>query len=880
MNRRLIAPERALLAAVFVQTTVFAATQSFDQTQGALSVDYGNYLSKHDIVFNKPITNPTNALTVGNGRVGAMVWNVNGITAQVTGVDASEQTCFSEGWLNLSTLPGMDSNYTTFQQSLPLYDGSITTKYDNNRTVTIMGSPNSEVLGIHVEDGRSGVKSVTFQVSLWDPSTQMTSTGGWNSMAADVPDINTWKTVTSFANQNAAGISRGQTDVNNFGYTLAATVEGAAFTTKQVDNRTVQLQVTPASSYTIWIACASRLNAPGNNSVTQATNILASIKTAGYAATLPSFTAWWHAFWNKSFVQYSDAAGDADYLENFYYLAEYIIASGAYGNYPFHFINGVFKSNADMGIHWSGAYWYWNQRDVYNSMLASNHPDAIAGFYRLYSRNLATIESYTNTDFSINGAWTPETMGWNGDPTWTTSSTYTDKIYSTGAEVSSNMFMRFVYTDDSVFLRDTAYPYMKATAQFYAGKLSYDAGAKQYCMANSNAHETYWNVKNAITDLAAVRSLFPQVVQSAKALNVDGTLWPHWQGILDSLVPFKTEAYNGGTRYLAYDPPTVPQENGENVVCEIMWPYSVTGIGKPDYQTALNNWNSRPNPYSNIWSPDAIQAARLGLGDNAMNGMKQMLAMYQSYPNGFTNNTNGVFEFIGVHLLVMNESLLQSYNDTIRVFPALPSTASLVSKFTLLARGGFLVSSEKESGEIKYVGLKSLYGEPAAVINPWGTQQLQVRKSSDNTVLLTSSDSVVPFGTAPGQVYVLERTAKPLSTYTFAQLTASPNGSAKTMTYNGTTVTLGSGQGNPVAVARAVQQKAPVSLSRMFKVTGGRFSVRGASPGRDYSLAVYDLSGRLIAQRISNKESVDLRKDLGISSGAYVVRVGPVLQGK
>ena len=208
MSRFRLVSGRAFLAAVWMPTALFAATQSFDQTQGVLSVDYGNYLSKHDIVFNKPITNPINALTVGNGRVGAMVWNVSGITAQVTGVDASEQTCFSEGWLNLSTLPGMDSNYTTFQQSLSLYDGSITTKYDNNRTVTIMGSPNSEVLGIHVEDARSGVKSVTFQVSMWDPNTQMTSTGGWNSMMADVPDINTWKTVTSFANQNAAGINR------------------------------------------------------------------------------------------------------------------------------------------------------------------------------------------------------------------------------------------------------------------------------------------------------------------------------------------------------------------------------------------------------------------------------------------------------------------------------------------------------------------------------------------------------------------------------------------------------------------------------------------------------------------------------------------------
>ena len=50
-----------------------------------------------------------------------------------------------------------------------------------------------------------------------------------------------------------------------------------------------------------------------------------------------------------------------------------------------------------------------------------------------------------------------------------------------------------------------------------------------------------------------------------------------------------------------------------------------------------------------------------------------MLQRYQNYPNGMTNNTNGVFEYLGVHLAAMNETLLQSYNDKIRVFPAAPN---------------------------------------------------------------------------------------------------------------------------------------------------------------------------------------------------------------
>ena len=69
------------------------------------NVNYGGYLSKHDIVYNKPNTNPLYGLTVGNGQTGAMVWNANGLTMQVSGVDLSQQSAFAAGLVNLTTTP-------------------------------------------------------------------------------------------------------------------------------------------------------------------------------------------------------------------------------------------------------------------------------------------------------------------------------------------------------------------------------------------------------------------------------------------------------------------------------------------------------------------------------------------------------------------------------------------------------------------------------------------------------------------------------------------------------------------------------------------------------------------------------------------------------
>jgi hypothetical protein len=739
--------------------------EAFDPVRGVLNVDAPGYFSKHDVVYNKANTNPLFGLPVGNGRVGALVWSANsGLTMQVSGVDTSQQTAFSAGNVSFTTTPALDAGGGTFQQRLSMYEGTLSTTYDTNRTVTVLGAPNSELIGIHVADTRTGVTTATLELSLWDVSALGNS--------GNVPSLDTWKKVTTWAEASSAGLSRGQQDANNFGYSLGATVEGAPFTTQAVNGSTVRLTITPTASYTIWIACASRLGAPSHDSVTQAKTALAQTAAAGYATTSAAYAAFWHGFWGKSFVQYSNAAGDADYLENVYDLATYFIAAGAFGSYPFHFINGVERATGDM-TKWSNAYWFWNQRDVYNSFLASNHPDVLNVFNNLYGRNVDALKAFTMKRFGIDGLWVPETMGWNGNADGNTQ--YTNDIFSTATEAARNMFAQFSYTGDASYLQNTAYPFMREVAKFYVKKFTKDAGSGKYVMTSSNAHETYWGVPNAITDLAAVRSLFPTVISTSQALSLDADLRAQWQDLLANLTAYPTD----GTHYLPHQPPIAQTRNNENVASELIWPYDQTGIDAPDYAMAVSTWKARPFPYGNVWANDAIQAARLGLGDEANQGMKTMLQKYQNYPNGMTNNTNGVFEYLGVHLAVMNESLLQSYNGKIRVFPALPSDAGLVSRFTLAASGGFLVTSEREGGDIKYVGLKSALGNMATVINPWGTAAVQVRKIGVTAPVLSASSATLSFATDAGGVYVIERVAKPLGGYTFAFLTGKANQDAK-----------------------------------------------------------------------------------------------------
>ncbi|MFF5289358.1 glycosyl hydrolase family 95 catalytic domain-containing protein [Paractinoplanes globisporus] len=801
---------------------------AFNSSTGALNVDYAGYLSKHDIVYNRPNTNPLYGLTVGNGHTGAMAWQQNGLTMQVSGTDLAEQSTYAAGNLNLQTSPALDSGYTTFQQRLSLYDGTLTTRYDNNRTVTVLGSPNSEVMGVHVEDSRSGVGSISLDLSLWDMNTVQN--------IADVPDLNTWRTVSTFADSTGAGLSRGQTDANGFGYTFAATVEGAAYSAQTVNGTRVRLNITPSSSYTIWFTAASRINAPSRNSVQQAKNQLAAVKSTGYATTLTNYRNWWHGFWQKSFVQYN--AGGSDYLENVYYLATYMIAAGGYGNYPVHFINGVFRATQD-NSKWSNGYWYWNQRDVYNSFYASNHADLVKTFNNLYSRNLGALKAYTQTRYGSDALWVPETMGWDGNARGTVNSDYVNDIYSTGTEAAYNMYLYYRYTNDASYLQNVAYPFMKDAARFYQNRLS--RNGSQYYMASSNSHETYWDVKNAITDLAAVRLLFPLTIQVSTQLGLDAGLRAGWQDVLNNLAPYQTQ--NGA--YLPHDPPISQTRNNENVALELVWPYDQTGIGYADTQTAINTWNVRPFPYGNVWSNDHVHAARLGLGEQAYQGMRTMLQKYQNYPNGMTSNTNGVFEYLGIHLAAMNESLLQSYNDKIRVFPALPNDTGFVGKFTLLAKDGFVVSSEREAGETKYVGLRSQFGKQARAVNPWGTQEIRVRRTSDNAILTTVSAGEVSFATTANTTYVVERTAKPLSSYASTTLTGSANQGVKSLSGTASTLGLGTATGGGGGTALLAQANGKY----VSAPANGNLIASATAVGATERFDIVDLGGGNVALR-------------------------------
>jgi len=166
------------------------------------------------------------------------------------------------------------------------------------------------------------------------------------------------------------------------------------------------------------------------------------------------------------------------------------------------------------------------------------------------------------------------------------------------------------------------------------------------------------------------------------------------------------------------------------------------------------------------WDPVPVVMARLGMTKELAIDLERFPGRWQIYCNGWghwgledevnkdaewffrTNKVKDVaskseetfplpmwpfrhmsMEATSVLTTAMNESLLQSYDGILRICPAFP--VNKTGRFTLHARGGFIVSSEIKSGEVQWITVKSLLGNPCKLAMPWknGTRLSSLKKA-------------------------------------------------------------------------------------------------------------------------------------------------------
>jgi len=320
-------------------------------------------------------------------------------------------------------------------------------------------------------------------------------------------------------------------------------------------------------------------------------------------------------------------------------------------------------------------------------------------------------------------------------------------VASSGSELAAQAWWRYRATGDREWLRTHAYPLLRGTVEFYRHLVRREADGL-YHLAGTHVHEDFWGVGDGIMDLAAIRGTAPLAIRAAAILDTDPELRDRWRDLLENLAPYppgadpRARALTGGALAddvwaAGYLGEMDGQHNPEDVWLTPVFPFEdwtlETRDGPAD-AIVRRLLDLAPRHASvlrgarlgtAIRSP--IAAVRAGRGEELPVILDRYHAAFAPLSNGmslFEGPTAASVEHLGLLSMTLQESLLQSVSarpgepEVVRVFPAWP--AGWNASFRLLARGGFLVSSEMRDGSVTFIDVESRLGEECRVRHPFG----------------------------------------------------------------------------------------------------------------------------------------------------------------
>jgi alpha-L-fucosidase 2 len=423
--------------------------------------------------------------------------------------------------------------------------------------------------------------------------------------------------------------------------------------------------------------------------------------------------------------------------------------------------------------------------------LGAGVPELNKPYFALYRDNLENVINWTKLHMGgREGICIPETMRFNGrgyeNETWLPKPAincgedskpyFNARTLSTGAEVSLWIWQQYLFTNDRQFLAEN-YPVMRESAKFLLSYAKHDPSGLLHTFP-SNAHETKWDVHDPTTDIAAMRMLFPAVIEAAGILKKDNDLIVTLKKELSRLPSFPVvdlanpkvlsapEALSSNTVLVASYNPEAETHNIENIGLEPVWPYGIIGDDGPTHQLAVRTFLNRPNKNDADWSADPVQAARLGLASEFRSSALALSEKYQSYPSGLASFMGPEFyvEQAGVIADALQSALAQDYDGLIRIVPAWPSDWSVDG--TVYVQHGDSVSVQIRQGKVITVGLHAGSLDRISIRTPWAGRSIRIIDARTNSVLPHEQHGdIFSFSPLAGHSYLVvdaERSGKKL----------------------------------------------------------------------------------------------------------------------
>jgi len=773
--------------------------------QAYIHVDRQRQIARADLDYATPVTRSEEGMPLGNGRMGTLVWTTpSAIRLQVNRVDvhAMDSTSFSFpradsdygygcAFVDINLVDGQDDLFVEpgFHQHLSLYDGLMTLA-GKGVNVRAMAWPNGDVMAFEIDDERVQPDPINIDLRMLRYQSQYIpgATANLANQHSVVVRTAAHSATSDLRIDNGRIALTQQFHEGDFRDSSAVAIHviGRPSRARYLNETTVQLSTAAERGrFTVLIASAAT-NADADPASLAFTQI-GNAAPHEFAGLQQETAAWWHEFWARGAVYMHSRSGQADFVEANYDYFLYLMGASSRGGYPPRFGGMLWLTNGDMS-RWGSQYWWANTSAYYNNLMPANRIELTDPMFRMYEgmRNAAALAA--RQQWGSDGIWIPETTFFSGpeklpddvakelqdmvlarkpfetrspafdrfaanknrhnsrwnyraDGTWeygnyvfkskgTGIFGHTSHILGVAARIGMMAWERYQYTGDERWFRDHGYPFIKGAAEFYRTfpNLQKDPDGV-YHINHTNSGESAWNSRDAPYEVSCMHMIFPLAVRASEALGVDATLRPGWQEVKDHLVTAPARARCGTGSEIADGRP--------------LGAFVYSGPGAIDPIGPQPELKRRFLGFTALGSfIDADGAGGAQIFRNRLRLREGPGAIDAEHIAGLTT---------GIHASMLNSHAQALTDEPVTLFNGWPDDWD--AAFTLLARGGFIVSSARVDGKVPLVEIESPRGGTFRLVNPWGVKRVTLYRGGRKAETL--SGPAIAFGTAAGETIVV-----------------------------------------------------------------------------------------------------------------------------
>lgn len=482
-----------------------------------------------------------------------------------------------------------------------------------------------------------------------------------------------------------------------------------------------------------------------------------------------------HYAWWTDYHQQSDIRIDDPVLEHAWRINNYYFGAAARTGAPPICLQGPWTCDEGWLPPWKGDYHHnLNTQFCYYQAFAANHLEAVRGFLDWLWEIKPTCEAWTRKFYDLPGLNMSAVMGLDGQCMggW-----HQYSHSPTSAGWIAHFFTLYVkYSGDRAFLRDRAYPWLSACAEFFETYSTMGRDGRRVFPLSSSAEindnklSAWFPDQLTNYDLAIVRSVLAALVEFARGLERPQEL-ARWERLLGEFPEFPADL-----EYGLLIAPDYPLSISHRHHAHLMGFYPL-GLLKPfrsENDRAVVETSMRSLEklgtlqwvgYSFSWR--AAMYATMGDGQRAAEDLRVFQSAFVS-SNGFHLNGDqsgkGYSKWVTrpftlegnfTAALAVQQMLLQSEDGVVRLFPAVPEQWRYAEFTTLRVAGGHLISARMQNGAVNWVEIRSEQGGHCELAHPFAGDRYRAEPAPESGIEDTGARLV--FSMSPGETLTFTR---------------------------------------------------------------------------------------------------------------------------